>query len=188
MHFSLIKPITKIQYSSQSLSSKIFCMCWNTIVVIFESYSNEVFQKVISNHEPPLREQFGERGKRSPSSRIVPPAAISRLRWSLEIEFRGRTRGFLIRIWGFSRNILPYIRQNGRIRSNGGIYSTLLGKGRQVLGVVGRRRGRERSGSENERSRPQTPSENAKLWRLTGGETDEDLRHLLVLVYRVSRL
>lgn len=104
-----IKPVIKIYvwYSFKSLSSKYFPYYPIHLCAKIE-YSNEIFQKVISNHEPPLRERFGERGKRGPYSRMTPPAAISH--WKLEIEFRRRTRGFLIRIWGFSRNLCPYIR------------------------------------------------------------------------------
>lgn len=161
LSFSLIKLYYKNTIYSQLLSSKCFPLMIQFIYV--EKYNRHylliIFEQNISgnisNHKLPIRERIRRKRKTRSFgffSYTLPPRAISRLRWSLEIEFRRRTRGFLIRIWGFSRNIRP--RTFGKTAGSGPtefIRLCYMGKGTGA-GRCGKRR-RKRMVGETKRER-----------------------------------
>lgn len=88
----------------------------SAIVISFASCSNKIFQEVIRvvEHYCRRRKRIRRTTGRTKCDRGREPqfSGFSSYRarrprflhWSLEIEFRRRARGFLIRIWGFSRN------------------------------------------------------------------------------------
>lgn len=110
---------------------------------------------------------------------------------------RARARGFLIRIWGFSRNARTFGKTAGSGLTAGFIRLRNGRKERLVPWVGEGARGEEGDGETKRERRVATTDTNRKRetmetnWVARGVArdlwTDEDLRHLFVCVYRVFR-